>query len=177
VRSSDLYTYGGHPEKRNHLGQGAIDALTDVSAEEFSRLAADLAAIMRTAPFGSYEFLCNDSVPAAPTITAVNSMIGIRTTSYAGDAAPAGFPSAVRNGDGDVTFTWDATCTDPYGVVGNFGVTNPYGSATTGGGSVAKVKLTYTPGGLTLRIQVVASDGVTAIQNALGSFSVYSGGV
>jgi hypothetical protein len=175
VRTSSLETYGGHAEKRNHLGQGSIDALTDVSAEEFSRLTADLAAIMRTAPFGSYWFVCNDTSPAAPTIVAVNSMIGIRTTPYEGDAAPPGFPSAVRNGTGDVTFTWDASYTDPYGVAGVFGVANPYGNATAVNGNISKLKFGYTPGGLTLQVQAFDTSNV-ALADALVSFSVYSGG-
>jgi hypothetical protein len=43
-------------------------------------------------------------------------MTGVRTSSYEGGAAPTGYPSAARNGTGDVTFTFAASYSDPYGV-------------------------------------------------------------
>ncbi len=118
VRTVAFSDYGGHTQKRDYGGQGAINPYTDVSAAQFSRMVSDVAAAVRTAPFAIITFLCNDTSPAAPTIESVYMMTAVRTASYEGDAAPTGFPSAARNGDGDVTFTFDATYDDEYGVEG-----------------------------------------------------------
>jgi hypothetical protein len=99
-----------------------IDPTTDVSATELARLAADMEAIVRTMPFAVITYLNNDGSPAAPTIESVYLMTGVRSTSYAGDAAPSGFPSAARNGSGDVTFTMSATYSDPYSVSAAFSI-------------------------------------------------------
>ena len=72
IRTNDLTHYGGHPEKANYLSRGAIDPLTDVDASQFSRLAADVAALQRVAPFCTMTILCNDSAPAAPTVEYVH---------------------------------------------------------------------------------------------------------
>jgi hypothetical protein len=42
--------------------------------------------------------------------------------SYAGDSPPTGFPSAARNNNGDVTFTFDSSYDDDYGVAGAYSV-------------------------------------------------------
>lgn len=120
TRTADFSSYGGHASKENYLGRGPIDALTDVGAEEFSRAAADLAAVARTAPFAVITYLNNDTAPAAPTIEYAYMMTGIRTTSYAGASAPTGFPSASRSSDGVVVFTFASSYTDEYGIPGAF---------------------------------------------------------
>lgn len=122
-RTASHTQYGGNVDKRNYMGIGPVDALTDVSAEQFCRAAADLASAVRTLPFCLMKILCNDTSPAAPTIELVNMMTGIRTTSYAGDAAPAGFPSAARNGNGHITVTFDSSYADEYGVEADFAPT------------------------------------------------------
>jgi len=120
TRTADHTVYGGNTDKQNYLSRGVIDALTDVGAEALCRLAADMEAVVRTCPFATITYLCNDSSPAAPTIEVVYQMTGVRITSYAGDAAPTGFPSAARNGSGDVTFTFASSYSDPYAVSGSF---------------------------------------------------------
>jgi hypothetical protein len=116
ARTNTHETFGGNVDKTNHLSRGVIDALTDVGAEQLCRIAADLAALERTAPVAVLTYTCNDSTSGAPTILYANMMTGVRNTSYAGDAAPTGYPSAARNGNGDVTFTFAASMTDDYGV-------------------------------------------------------------
>jgi hypothetical protein len=115
-RSADHGNYGGHTEKRNYQSQGVVNPKTDVGAEAIARLTADLAACVRTAPFFDATILCNDGSPAAPTVESALMMTGVRTASYAGGAAPTGFPAVARNGTGDFTITFAASYDDPYGV-------------------------------------------------------------
>lgn len=135
VRNAAHTTYGGHTDKRNWQSQGLVNGRTDVGAEAFTRAAADLAAIARTAPLATLRVTCNDSSPAAPTIEYVSQMTGIQSASYGGGAAPTGYPSASRNGDGDVTITWPTTLTDDYGVSAavdiNTAIPGAYGSTIT----------------------------------------------
>lgn len=112
--SHDLY--GGNVDKENYQSQGVTNAKTDVGAEAFVRACADLAAVVRTAAFSRLKVTCNDAGPGAPVIECIHQMTGVRITSYVGDAAPSGFPSGARNGNGDVTITWAASYADPYGV-------------------------------------------------------------
>lgn len=156
VRNSDYTTYGGNVNKANYQGQGKVNARTDVDAEEFARMTADLAAIMRTAPFCTITFTCRDSSALDPLVTDVTMQpSGVVTTSYAGGSPPAGFPSVERNGDGDVTITFDASYTDAYGVSGAWSPTHVVVGAhhTTGvdvGGTVGAsvVNVYITTGGV-----------------------------
>jgi hypothetical protein len=120
VRNADHTVYGGDTNKVNFHSQGVVNARTDLGAEALCRLAEDLSAAVRTAPFCIITVQCNDGgSPAAPTVLAVNQMTGVRVVTYAGATPPAGFPSVARNGNGDVTFKWDAAYTDDYGVSGD----------------------------------------------------------
>jgi hypothetical protein len=113
--------YGGHVNKRNFMGIGVVNAMTDLGAEELCRTAADMVALARTAAYGILTFTCNDTSPAAPTIQCAYLMSAApRLTSYAGDSAPSGFPSAARDGTGAVTFTFASSFTDDYGVSGSW---------------------------------------------------------
>ncbi len=136
VRTNSHVEYGGNLNKTNYLSRGVIDALTDVGAEEICRIAADLEACARTCAFAAITYLCNDSSPAAPTIEVVDMMTGVRVISYAGDAAPSGYPSADRNGTGDVTFTFASTYSDSYAVSGGF--TPQHAIATLHGSSAGE---------------------------------------
>lgn len=115
-RAASHAHYGGDVDKENYLSRGAIDARTDITAEQIQRLAADLEAVVRTCPMASLTYLNNDSTPAPPTIEAVTAMFGVRTTSYAGTDAPTGFPTASRTTDGEVVFTFASSYADPYSV-------------------------------------------------------------
>jgi len=171
VRTSDLTTYGGDINKHNHLGQGAIDGLTDVGAEAFSRMTADIAAALRTGPFLTLTYTCDDTTPAAPTVNVAAGMMGVRLTSYAGAAPPPGFPSVARNGNGDVTLTFATSYTDPYGISGAFVVQHPRGSLVgTAAGTVVCQILT----GQTLRVRAFDASN-TALSNAVICLTVHSG--
>lgn len=122
TRAVSFEDFGGHAEKANYLSRGSIDALTDVSAAQFARLTADAAALTRVAPFAVLTVLCQDSVPDFPTFETVHLMIGVQLASYEGDDAPVGYPTAVRNGTGDITITFASSYTDSYGVLGAFSI-------------------------------------------------------
>lgn len=115
--------YGGHADKADYQGQGVINPKTDVSAAQFARLCADVAANSRVAPFGLLVVTCNDTVPAAPTVTYARQMSSSETASYEGDSPPSGFPTCARISDGSFQFTWPSSHADEFGVSANFTVT------------------------------------------------------
>jgi hypothetical protein len=167
TRTADHTQYGGDTNKTNYMSQGVIDARTDVGAEQLARLAEDLAACARTAPFATLTYTCNDTSPAAPSIAAAFLMTGVNTAGYEGDAAPSGFPSAARNGNGDVTFTFASSYTDAYGVSGALTITNLY--ATVHGSTAAYA--TTERSGSTVRVRAWNSSG-TALSDATISLEV-----
>lgn len=158
TRTADHTIYGGHLDKQNYLSQGVVNPRTDVSAEEFVRFCEDLAACVRTAPFAIITYTCNDTSPAAPTIHSVYMMTGVRTTSYEGDAAPTGFPSAARDSNGVVTFTFASSYNDAYSVAGGF--TTRHAEAT-GHATASAVIGMVSLGGTT--IQITARDDTGAV--------------
>lgn len=108
VKANDHATYGGDVNKTNYQSQGAINALTDVTAAQFCRLAADVAACHNTSEFATLRYLCNDGGGgAAPTLQAYDSQPG-----------PSLVPTGTRNGNGDVTYRWAPTYADPYAIAG-----------------------------------------------------------
>jgi hypothetical protein len=119
-RTADHANYGGNVNKANYQSQGVVNPKTDVGAEAIARLTADLAACARTGSFLDATILCNDGSPGAPTVESALMMTGVRTASYAGDAAPTGFPAVARNGTGDFTITFASSYDDPYGVAEAF---------------------------------------------------------
>lgn len=172
MRQNDFASYGGNLLKKNFASRGAINPKTDVGAEAFSRITADLAAVARTAPFGVFTILCDDSTPAAPTVEYATLMTGVRVASYLGSAPPTGFPSIARNGNGDFTMTFAASYNDPYGVAGAFTLKSPRASL---GGATAGTATWEILTATTLRIRAFAALG-TAYSNARVTVTVGSGG-
>jgi hypothetical protein len=171
TRTASHTNYGGHVNKRNYMSRGVIDALTDVGAEALCRLAADLEAIARTAPFATLTYLCADTFPvsgAEPTVETAHMMTGVRLTSYSSLAPPTGYPSAVRNGDGDNTFTFASTYADPYGVVGTFAIKHAIASihGTSAGEAVVDI-LTST----TVRVRLF--NGASALQDQRATLIIW----
>lgn len=62
---------------------------------------------------------CNDTT-AVVTVDYVNSMIGVRTSSYDGASPPTGYPGVVRNATGRFTITFASSYADAYGVSATF---------------------------------------------------------
>lgn len=170
TRTASFETYGGHTEKENYLGEGAINAKTDVAAEEFSRMVADAAAMARTAPFMVAMFSCDDSTPGAPLVEYVAMMTGIQTTWYTGDAPPTGFPLFERVSDGIITITFASTYTDEYGVVGDF--TPRIAQASARGSGTPFRTARASASGQVVQIAIVDGAG-TPIANAPASIVVY----
>lgn len=109
VRANSHTTYGGNVNKIDYQSIGPVNPRTDIGAAQFCRLASDVAAIQLTAPFATVTYLCNDTVAAVPTVEEYDAMVG---------AAPTG----IRNGDGDITFTWLDSYADPYSVIGEVNI-------------------------------------------------------
>ena len=101
VRTNTHETYGGNTEKRDYQAQGPVNPLTDVGAQQFCRMAADMQALAAVAEFATITYLCNDAAPGAPTIERYDGMAGAA-------------PTPTRNGNGDVTFVWAASYNDAY---------------------------------------------------------------
>jgi hypothetical protein len=170
VRSNDHTAFGGHVDKQNYMSQGVINAQTDVGAEAIARTAADLEAIERVLDFGEVTFTCNDTSPAAPTVNAAYLQSSpVRLSSYASGSPPSGFPSAARNGDGDVTFTFASSYTDAYGVAGAFGIY--HATATLHGSAAGSATVDYTQGAVTVRVRAF-DDAGAAIQDAKVTLTV-----
>jgi hypothetical protein len=123
VRTNDLTHYGGDVNKENYLSRGAIDALTDVDASQFARLAADVAALQRVMPFCTITYVCDDVTPGSPTVEYVAMQTGI-SSNYLGSTPPSGFPALTRNGNGDVSITFASTYSDVYNVSGSFSISH-----------------------------------------------------
>lgn len=167
TRTADHTQYGGDTNKTNYMSQGVIDARTDVGAEQLARLAEDTAACVRTASFAVITYTCNDSSPAAPSISEAKLMTGVNDAGYEGDAAPAGFPSAARNGNGDVTFTFSASYSDAYSVSAALSIVNAL--ATVHGSTAAKA--TAEISGSTVRVRATDSAG-SALSDAVVTLEV-----
>lgn len=168
TRAAAHTDYGGNVNKTNYMSRGVIDALTDVGAEAITRIAADLEAVSRVAPFASFNITCNDSTSAAPTVNSAYMMTGVRTTSYEGDSPATGYPSVARNGDGDVTVTFAASYSDPYGVAGTFTPRHAF----AGAGSAIPVVCTASVTGSTVRVRCFDGSGTPLVAMAGAVFDL-----
>lgn len=169
LRTNTLNHYGGDVNKENYLSRGAIDALTDVDASQFSRLAADAAALQRVMPFCTMTIKCDDVTPGPPTIEYINMQTGVASVSYVGNAAPSGFPSASRLGNGAVLITFASSYSDPYGVSGAFSISSLLPgliSASAGDATAERASAT------TVNLRAFNSAG-TAISGARMTLSVW----
>jgi len=150
LHTNNFETYGGHEDKRNYMAQGVTDPTSDVSAEQFSRLVEDTAQIGRTASFATLTYQCNDSSPAIPTIL-----------SYTGMAGSA--PTPTRNGNGDVTWNWEASYTDSYGVSAPFNIGHARASVQSSSAAAANHAVSdANVDGLNETVRVVARTSANA---------------
>jgi hypothetical protein len=101
-------------------------------------------------------------------------MLGRRLTSYEGNAAPSGFPSASRNGNGDVTFTFASSYQDPYGIAGSFIVAHPRAMFVSSAGDIGMAPCEIV-NDTTLRVRAFFYTG-GAYPDAKVTLVVHSGG-
>lgn len=111
TRQNNHEAYGGNLNKKNYQSRGAVNGKTDLTAENVCRIAADMAAVGKTAPFCSFVATFDDSGPANPTIESADLL------TMAGTA-----PTAVRVGDGHAYFDWATSYTDEYSQSGEFNI-------------------------------------------------------
>lgn len=115
ARTAGPGSYGGDVNKANYMNQGKIDALTDVGAEDINRIALDLSAVVRTAPFLVARLTQDDTGTDDPTVhVCMFQPSGVSTTDFAGDAPPTGFPTFTRQADGHIRVTFASSYSDDY---------------------------------------------------------------
>lgn len=119
TRSADHTFYGGHASKANYNGEPIVNPRTDVGADSIQRMATDLAAVARMAPFAVGTF-SSPGAGGAVTVTACRLMTGAVAASYSGTSPPAGFPSITHAGSGVYVVEIGKAYTDDYSVVGVF---------------------------------------------------------
>jgi hypothetical protein len=158
VKTNDHTTYGGDVNKQNYQSRGAVNPLTDVTAAQFCRLAADIAALQLVAEFATITYQCNDSVPGAPTILYYDGMVGT-------------LPTPTRNGNGDVTWVWSATYNDDYGITGALNIAH---AMTTLQGSTAGSAPYQRVNGQTIRVTAANGAGAGMVDPVV-TLTVYPG--
>jgi len=171
VRTTAIVDYGGDANKKDYLDIGIINPKTDVSAAQLQRLANDVAAISRTTNAVTIGWTCNDTAPAVPTVTMVKGMAWNYTgAGYAGDTPPTGYPSAARNGNGDVTFTFASSYTDSYGVSGAFAIHAAAPSATSYGNYLCGYAIPTTT---TIRLVITVANTGAATLDKSGTCAIW----
>jgi hypothetical protein len=115
LRANSHTTYGGNVNKANYQSQGVVNPKTDVGAEHWARIAADLEALGNVAPFGTLTYTQDDAGTNDPTVVSYEGMAGAT-------------PTGARQGNGDVIWTFPSAPTDAYGVAGTLNIVHAEGS-------------------------------------------------
>lgn len=115
TRSAAASTYGGSLGKKNYGGIGAINANTDVTAEQWNRLTADLAGVASMTP------LCMLQLNHIGSAIYIDYCAPCWTApwreQYLGSSPPSAlYPSAVLLSATQVQLTFPQTATDEFGV-------------------------------------------------------------
>jgi hypothetical protein len=160
--ANDHTTYGGDVNKENYQSLGPVNSKTDVDAAEFVRLAADLAALQRTASFATIVYQCNDTAGDDPTILSYHAM--------AGDP-----PDGLRVSDGRVTWTWDGSYPDEYSVDGALNIVGvTYGIIGTANATV-NVQLQQVGGTGTQRRVEARAFTTAPLPDAVVTLTIWTG--
>lgn len=179
LHESDSSTYGGNTDKTNYQGQDVVNPKTDISAEAFLRLAADVAAIQRVMPLGTFGIQCDDTTPADPTVTFANLASGNGTVTYAGGSPPSGYPTVTRVSDGRVKFTFPTSLSDDHGVNGTVHLIGAEVSVVGASGQGVGEYVLYDPNVDTYNeaVDAIFNDGGSPSADALGIVTLYTGSV
>jgi hypothetical protein len=98
--------------------QTVVNPKTDIGADEFIRLAADVAALARVAAFATGLVQCEDTPADIPIVQSIRQMTAISSTGYIGDSPThSSFPTVARLGNGSIEIEWPADAVDEYGVL------------------------------------------------------------
>jgi hypothetical protein len=155
-------TYGGSTSKENFASLGAVNSKTDVDASEYVRLAADVAALQRTASFATIVYQCNDTSPADPTILSYLAMAGNP-------------PTGLRVSDGRVTWTWDGSYPDEYGVEGLVNIVGVTYSILGTANATVNVDLQQVGGTGTQRRVEARAFTTAALPDAVVTLTIWTG--
>lgn len=145
VRSATASVYGGHSDKKDYQNLGVTNPRTDISAAQFLRMTADMAAVARVNPYSIVTLVCNDTSPDDPTVSSVFQMTGNSTAGYEGDAPPSGFPTCTRVGNGEVTVVWPSSPSDEFSVSSTLALVHAR-AQVTGSTAYSYVKITKNSG-------------------------------
>lgn len=114
LRNSGITQYGGDINKKDFGGIGVINARTDLSAAQYSRLAADQAAVARVASLMRLVFVTGTGTAA---VSLCSPAWGAPATYADGSTPPsANYPTVTGTGTSR-TVTLPASVADDYGVV------------------------------------------------------------
>ena len=118
MRTMSAASYGAHASLRDYGGTGAINANTDITAEQYKRLAADVAAAAMVAPLAVLTLRWTVSPNAVFVASVVPQWAPAVFVEYAGSSPPSSvYPSVTLMGN-VFTVTFPSTATDDYGVSG-----------------------------------------------------------
>jgi hypothetical protein len=117
LRGSGITQYGGDLNKKDYGGIGAINARTDLSAVQYSRLVADMASLARVSPLMRMQFTPHASAPVT-SVELCSPCWGVPMP-YADGAAPPSSVYPTITGTGALrTIILSPTATDDYSVIG-----------------------------------------------------------
>lgn len=158
TRSADHTFYGGHADKANYNGEPVVNPRTDVGADSFQRMAADLAAVARMTNFCTLWFTAN-SAGSSISVTACSMMTGKISAAYAGTSPPAGFPSVTHVSAMVYSIDIGGSYSDDYSVAGVFAPAFCGASAMAAGSGVAA----YVTGTSTVIVSAVTGTGTYSV--------------
>jgi hypothetical protein len=166
TRTASIEQYGGHVDKENYLSLDAIDPLTDITAQGYARLTADVMAAALTSPFAVITM--RESGGSVTVESAFMMPTGARLAPYAGASPPAGYPGVTRTATGRFVVGFATSYTDPYGVSGAFAARGAV--ATAGNSTFASANATLL--GVVLGVETVQVDVLDAAGSGIDGRNV-----
>jgi hypothetical protein len=167
TRTASAESYGGGTNKRDYGVPGPVNPLTDVTAEQLRRLAADLAGVARMVPFARLRVLTREygtDNPRDPIVLDCLMPFGA-SGEYEGDDPPIGFPTVERTDVNEFRITIPASVTDAAGndaaAVIRFPMVGSDAEVSPGGETDRSRSLAFT--GTTVDISVVPNASNTNV--------------
>lgn len=118
MRTMSAASYGAHASLRDYGGTGAINANTDITADQYKQLAADAASAAMVAPLAILTLRWTFPLNAVFVSSIVPQWAPAVFVEYAGGSPPSSvYPSVTLLGN-VFTVTFPSAATDDYGVSG-----------------------------------------------------------